>query len=1252
MSTKECDIYKIINILYQLDSDLEKIPLSNKVISHKEQQGEQSEEKRSWWVRVRASFERIRKAKKDASNNASDSGGSQGGSRRFVQDIEEVQKNEELEIRKLQNDIRQMIAAFKSLTQFQTEMSNHLERDLRSNKLIAILQRKNSFGSRSHVVKEIRRKVSALKCQIPSLLNKQPSRKISITESQTAEENDEISETGIDIYLPGLHVAEEFEISSAFEEVVEKFQGLDEFTQKLCLLSFAVFPENREVTRTMLMYWWIGEGFISCDDSEDSVKRILDAFSAKKLLEPVEDDRKLLPNSYKMAPHVHSAVIYLAKKMDLFELYNHNGKLIMKKSLRKKVCLVKDSSLLRDAKTSVMEPKTLQTVFNSSERFPDFTFKWFPLMDSLRVLYLGRWEQTAKRHIEVESTEFLKNMKSLKNLRLASFQGISRIERLENSICKLPELVILDLKACYNLEVLPSDIGLFEKLIYLDVSECYMLDSMPKGIAKLSKLQVLKGFVISESDHEDNCAVKHLKNLRKLSITVNKYSYKVESLMMSLTGLQKLVSLKIAWGAREEPNKAVESRETTNEEKENQGGPATEKKLKDPMERDDDQVQKKGQTSKEEKGDVEETEKQEDGVSSKKGDGINEEANLEDGTKHDEVKEERLKSDKVVEEERTTSPSEEATENIQNKSGDQKEKSNVEGDGDKGKADLEEGKKQDEVEANEVVEGEKKASPPRDSSDMIQKKPDDKSKVENKGDGDKENDDLDEGKKRDEVEAKKSESDKVVEGDEKASPPQESKDMIQNKTDDQTKLEKEGEKHDEVKAKKPESDEVVEGDEKASPPQESKHMIQNKTNDQTEVEKEGEKHDEVKAQKSESDKVVERDEKASPPQESKDMIQNRTDDQTKMEKEGEKHGEVEAGISKSENGVEGVNKASPSRESTNAIQNKPDDHQRGDKQEEKGDGEKEKVNLEEGKKHDEIKAESSKQDKVTEGDAKTSPPQESKDTMESKKDDHKENSKVQEKGDGDKEKAADLDEGKKKNEVIEESSKPDNVIEGDEKKNPPLESNDTVQSKPDDHREISKVQEIGDGEKNGDDLKKLDGGEAKSQKSDGPKSDNTTAEEIHETPSPTRKSKSRKAKLLMGMCNQTKKWGIGWQEDQSRDDTYKFPDSLKKLELECFPDTEPPRWLNPKDLKELKKLSIKGGKLSGMSDESQNAEDKWAVEILRLKYLHEFKVEWRDLKDLFPKMTLLEKYKCPKIAFCPTDGNGVWRSQPETSPNM
>ncbi|XP_020871522.1 disease resistance RPP13-like protein 4 [Arabidopsis lyrata subsp. lyrata] len=721
MTQQEYNIDKIISYLSELQTQLSQIPLSKKAtVNNNEQPSERrSEEKRhtkscdrrneekkrpSWWVRFREKLKKICKVKNEATNHASDSKDSQGGSRRIMRNTDE-DEDAHLEIRKLQSDIGQMISAFKNWTQFQNNMSKSLENDLRSSMVGATLQKTGSIKSRTQDLKEIRRKISALKCQIPSSLYKQSSRVLSITESLTDEDIDEINETGSDIYLPDLHVSEDFKHSSGFEDVVEKFQGLDDFTQKLCLLSFAVFPENREVTRTMLMYWWIGEGFIDCDDSENSVTRILDAFSTKKLLEPVEDERKLLPNSYKMEPHVHSAVIYLAKKMDLFELYNHNGKLIMKKSSKKKVCLVKDSSLLRDAKTSAMKPKTLQTVFNSSERFPDFTFKWFPLMDSIRVLYLGRWERMAERHIEVESTEFLKNMKSLKNLRLASFQGISGIKKIDNSICALQKLMILDLRACYDLQVLPNDIGSLENLIYLDVSECLKLDCMPDRFEKLSGLQVLKGFVISQSDDEHNCAVKHLVNLRKLSITIKNYRFKAENLIESLRDLKQLESLTFAWRARF-----------------------------------------------------------------------------------------------------------------------------------------------------------------------------------------------------------------------------------------------------------------------------------------------------------------------------------------------------------------------------------PVDDRRGEE--------------------------------------------------------------------------------------------------------------------------------------------------------------------------------TKEAKLLMGMGNQTKKWGIRWQKDQSIDDTYKFPDSLKKLELECFPETEPPSWLNPKDLKELKRLSIKGGKLSRMSDESRNTEDKWAVEILRLKYLHEFKVEWRDLKDLFPKMTLLEKYKCPKIAFCPTDGNGVWRSQPETSPNM
>ncbi|KAJ4901570.1 Leucine-rich repeat (LRR) family protein [Raphanus sativus] len=282
------------------------------------------------------------------------------------------------------------------------------------------------------------------------------------------------------------------------------------------------------------------------------------------------------------------------------------------------------------------------------------------------------------------------------------------------------------------------------------------------------------------------------------------------------------------------------------------------------------------------------------------------------------------------------------------------------------------------------------------------------------------------------------------------------------------------------------------------------------------------------------------------------------------------------------------------------------------------------VHHKKGEKKVELKAENSEPGKV---DKKTSPPQESKDTVQSKPDD--DHHIQEEKRDGEKD-----------------------ITEEEKKTSPAQESKDTIQSKADDHKENSKVQEKGDGEKIKPALKKPDDdeGEAKTQKLDKNKLSKKVSfsEEprapVQKKPA-TKESGSRTSKLFTMKKTETKKLGKGMKEDLGIG-TSKLPSSLKKLELECYPKKEPPVWLNPKTLDNLTKLSIKGGNLSKFSDEPLNAENKCGVEILRLKYLHEFKAEWKDLQTLFPRLKLLEKFKCPKVAFCPTDGHGVWRSHP------
>lgn len=84
-----------------------------------------------------------------------------------------------------------------------------------------------------------------------------------------------------------------------------------------------------------------------------------------------------------------------------------------------------------------------------------------------------------------------------------------------------------------------------------------------------------------------------------------------------------------------------------------------------------------------------------------------------------------------------------------------------------------------------------------------------------------------------------------------------------------------------------------------------------------------------------------------------------------------------------------------------------------------------------------------------------------------------------------------------------------------------------------------------------------------------------------------------------------------------------LPIDLKKLELQSFSYSVTPNWLMPGKLKSLKEL-IRGGKLKNLWKEGN---DKWTVEILRLKYLDEFNMNWNEQQTSFAKLIFLEKFK-------------------------
>eukprot|EP00257_Ricinus_communis_P008818 XP_002526858.2 disease resistance RPP13-like protein 4 [Ricinus communis] len=103
----------------------------------------------------------------------------------------------------------------------------------------------------------------------------------------------------------------------------------------------------------------------------------------------------------------------------------------------------------------------------------------------------------------------------------------------------------------------------------------------------------------------------------------------------------------------------------------------------------------------------------------------------------------------------------------------------------------------------------------------------------------------------------------------------------------------------------------------------------------------------------------------------------------------------------------------------------------------------------------------------------------------------------------------------------------------------------------------------------------------------------------------------------------------------------KLPVHLKKLDLQCFPETEAPSWLMPSKLESLEKLYIRGGKLQFLNEAGDEG-PKWNVMILRLKFSTELSMHWREVQSTFPELIYLEKVDCPNLTFFPCDENGIW----------
>ncbi|XP_072955925.1 disease resistance RPP13-like protein 4 [Typha angustifolia] len=339
-----------------------------------------------------------------------------------------------------------------------------------------------------------------------------------------------------------LEIEKKILVSSSMSNLQVSYENLD-LQLKLCLLCFSIFPENSIINKRTLIYWWIGEGLLTptrSQTAEETGETCFNRLIANGLIEPIYQKRRPTTNYYRMHPWTRRMVIFVAKRGQFFD-FDAEGNPTSDFSATRRACL----ALTREGASQEMlmkgrnNPADLLTLFNINEQYLKFEKSWFSGMRKINVLHLGRWQNSAKHHIEVESTQFLEGLQMFKHLR------------------------ILDLRACHNLERLTEKITSFKKLTHLDVSGCYLLEGMPKGIGSLLELQVLKGFVLGDSTSKKACRLTELaklEKLRKLSISIGSQVTVTEGELNELGNCGALRSLTITWAML--PSKKVISRLT------------------------------------------------------------------------------------------------------------------------------------------------------------------------------------------------------------------------------------------------------------------------------------------------------------------------------------------------------------------------------------------------------------------------------------------------------------------------------------------------------------------------------------------------------------------------------------------------------------------------------------------------------------------------------------------------------------------
>ncbi|CAJ1931553.1 unnamed protein product [Sphenostylis stenocarpa] len=231
------------------------------------------------------------------------------------------------------------------------------------------------------------------------------------------------------------------------------YHNLGHLCHKRGFLSLLSFPENLILSKKNMLTWWMGIGDIHGEEDGEDV--FVELFHCNLIVPYTQQGKFPLVNKFKLNPWVYNSLkpLFHNDKKQPFGVYS---RIISSHGNDTSYdCLTLDQRKVKLSDELGFESNHWRSIFNVNTSYVKFGLQWMAKMKHLEVLHLGRWLQhSASHHIEVESEEFLKELKGQEYLKYLSLRGISRISELPPSIFQLKNLETLDLKACHNLETL------------------------------------------------------------------------------------------------------------------------------------------------------------------------------------------------------------------------------------------------------------------------------------------------------------------------------------------------------------------------------------------------------------------------------------------------------------------------------------------------------------------------------------------------------------------------------------------------------------------------------------------------------------------------------------------------------------------------------------------------------------------------------------------------------------------------------